>query len=205
MKKILSMILALAMLLACAAFAENAEVQFVESQTGLFTMEVPAGYLVMNGELAEMMLNSADEDALAEYFEGQGIDGGAFMDARDSYDFANFEGRDMIIGPDVVSNMNTTVAEGSGLNMDALAALGDQLGAQLVEMYASLGISADMCSTEGMLTFGENEYFAFFVNAGEMAMHQYMVINDEGTMVTFTFVGFDPAAEESILTSVALK
>lgn len=205
MKKIFSMLLVLAMLLACCAFAETAEAQLVESQTGLFTMEVPAGYLVMNSELAGLMLNSTDEDALAEYFDGQGIDGSMFMDARDNYDFANFEGRDMIIGPDIASNMNTTVAPNSGLDMAALAALGDMLGAQLIEMYGSLGIPAEACSIEGLLTFGANDYFAFFVNAGEMAMHQYMVINDEGSMITFTFVGFDPAAEESILASVVLK
>lgn len=205
MKKILSVILALAMLLACSAFAQSAEVQFVESQTGLFTMEVPAGYLVMNSDLAEMMLNSADEEALSEYFDSQGIDGSTFMNARDSYDYANFEGRDMVIGPDIVSNMNTTVAPNSGLTMADFAVVGDMLGGQLIELYASLGIAAEYCSIEGMMNFGANEYFAFFVNMESMPMHQYMVINDEGTMVTFTFVGFDPAVEESILTSVALK
>ena len=205
MKKILSMILALAMLLACSAFAQSAEVQFVESQTGLFTMEVPAGYLVMNGELAELMLNSTDDAALSEYFDGQGIDGSSFVNAKDNFDFANFEGRDMIIGPDIASNMNTTVAENSGLNMDALAALGDQLGAQLTDLYVSFGIPAEYCSSEGMMTFGSNDYYAFFVNAGEMVLHQYMFINDTGTMVTFTFTGFDPVAEESILTSVVVK
>lgn len=205
MKKILSAILALAMLLACSAFAQSAEVQFVESQTGLFTMEVPEGYLVMNGELAEIMMNSADEDALAEYFDAHGIDGSTFMDARDRYDYANFEGRDMIIGPDIVSNMNTTVAPNTGMTMESFATLGDMLGAQLIELYASMGIPAESCSIEGMMTFGANEYFALFVNAGEVPMHQYMVINDEGTMITFTFVGFDPVAEESILTSIVLK
>lgn len=207
MKKILSVFLALAMLLVCAAFAEEqaAEAQVVESQTGLFTMEVPEGYLVMNSELAGLMLNSGDEDALAEYFDSQGVDGSMFMDARDSYDFANFEGRDMIIGPDIVSNMNTTVAPNTGMDMETLRMMGDQLGQQLIELYAQLGIPAESCSIEGMLTFGENEYFSFYVNAGEMSMHQHMVINAEGSMITFTFVGFDAAAEESILASVELK
>ena len=205
MKKLFSAILMLALMLSCTAWAESAEVQTVESQTGLFTMEIPADYLVMNGELAELMMNSADEDALAEYFDAQGVDGSTFMDARDSYDFANFEGRDMVIGPDIISNMNTTVAENTGMTMEMFEQMGEMLGEQMIQMYVSMGIPAEACSVGGMMTFGENEYFALFINQGELAMHQYILIDEETTMITFTFIGFEPAAEESILASVALK
>ncbi len=191
MKKTLTLVLALMLLVSCAC-AEVTTCTFV-SQTGLFTYSYPDGYFPLNGSIMTELLNDPEaQQAIAET--------GLNMEAFAALDFSTLE---YLYAPDFVGDLNVNVAVGAGLSMDLLVLLQDTLMDTFRQQYAAMGINTDALEFCGFPVFGENSYFCYTLNYLGVTVEQYIICDEAGNMYYLTFTDFDEAAKDMVLSSFA--
>jgi len=203
MKKVLALIMALAMLLCgCAALAETAadtqETQTLNSVTGLFTLEIPADYIIFDAELVQMLIG----DLGVDYFVENGLDEGTAQMVIDTFAQIDPTTQDFVYAPDFVSNMNAMASAPAGLTRDMLPLVKDALDETLTAQYVSMmGLAEEDCVPMDIITIGENDYncYAFGVNAFGTFLIQYITFADDGTQICLTFTGIEKEITDAIM------
>ena len=201
MKKLLSLLLALTMLILPCAFAESAEdaenteateeieVQLVEDAMAGLRYNLPADWIVLSAAAIESTL-AASVDVAAET--------GFSEELLAQIDTLVQNGLSVSVSTDMLSNVNVFVSPASGMTTQMLYDSRDVL----LESYKAQESQGLTLENEGLLvTFGERDFMSISCTMLEQSMDVYMFIEND-MMYTITFTNATPEVEEVMLSSI---
>lgn len=182
MKKRLSLLMALLMLLLCTASAETTvQPQTLTSPDGSYSFNVPADYIPMNSQTAKALFTTDEmQEMLAQMF---GLDDASQLDAY----FAVLEASNMlfIYSGDMMANMNVQTTEAT-MTMEMMVQFKDLLDSTIVQQYGALGATEEDVTLMDMQEIGGRQWYAIQVVLSGMKINSRMTIVD-GVQYTFTF------------------
>lgn len=199
MKKMLSLVLALLLLMMCPAMAETAvEMQTMTSPDGNYSFEVPQGYFTMDAEILKTLfateqmqqflaqvLGLADASQLSMYF--------------DAMQEANMM---IVYTDDMAGNLNVQVMEAS-LTMDMVVALKGLLDQSSIQQYEQMGIAAEDVHPMEIQQFGNYKWYGVQLVMAGLNVQSMLTIVD-GMQYTLTFTSMDAPVIENVLESFTL-
>lgn len=202
MKKLLSLLLALTMLILPCAFAESAEdaenteateeieVQLVEDAMAGLRYNLPADWIVLSAAAIESMLAASTEtgeveSALSDELIAQ-VEG------------LTQSGISVSMSADMLANLNIWVRPASGMTTQMLYDSRDMF----LESYKAQESQGLTLENEGLLvTFGERDFMSISCTMLEQSMDVYMFVEND-MMYTITFINATPEVEEVMLSSI---
>ena len=201
MKKLLSLLLALTMLILPCAFAESAEdaenteateeieVQLVEDAMAGLRYNLPADWIVLSAAAIESTL-AASVDVATET--------GFSEELLAQIDTLAQNGLSVSVSTDMLSNVNVFVSPASGMTTQMLYDSRDVL----LESYKAQESQGLTLENEGLLvTFGERDFMSISCTMLEQSMDVYMFIEND-MMYTIAFTNATPEVEEVMLSSI---
>ena len=202
MKKLLSLLLALTMLILPCAFAESAEdaenteateeieVQLVEDAIAGLRYNLPADWIVLSAAAIESML--------AAGMETEEVESALSDELIAQVEVLTQSGISMSMSADMLSNVNILVSPASGMTTQMLYDSKDVL----LESYKAQESQGLTLENEGLLvTFGERDFMSISCTMLEQSMDVYMFIEND-MMYTITFTNATPEVEEVMLGSI---
>ena len=202
MKKLLSLLLALTMLILPCAFAENAEdaenteateeieVQLVEDAIAGLRYNLPADWIVLSAAAIESML--------ATSMETEEVESALSDELIAQVEALTQSGISMSMSADMLSNVNILVSPASGMTTQMLYDSRDVL----LESYKAQESQGLTLESDGLLaTFGERDFMSISCTMLEQSMDVYMFIEND-MMYTITFTNATPEVEEVMLGSI---
>lgn len=202
MKKLLSLLLALTMLILPCAFAENAEdaenteateeieVQLVEDAIAGLRYNLPADWIVLSA--------AAIESLIAAGTETEEVESALSDELIAQVEVLTQSGISMSMSADMLSNVNILVSPASGMTTQMLYDSRDVL----LESYKAQESQGLTLENEGLLaTFGERDFMSISCTMLEQSMDVYMFIEND-MMYTITFTNATPEVEEVMLGSI---
>ena len=196
MKKLLSLVLALMMLMLCPAMAETtAEMQTMTAPDGTYSFEVPQGYFTMDADILKNLF--ATEELQQALAQGLGLADASQL----SIYFDQLQAANMMIvyGSDMVSNLNVQVSEAT-LTMDMLVALKDMMDGLMAQQYQNMGIAAEDIHPMDIQTIGDRSWYALQIVMMGMDVYTMMTI-ENAVQYTVTFTGMDADVMQHALES----
>lgn len=201
MKKLLSLLLALTMLILPCAFAESAEdaenteateeieVQLVEDAIAGLRYNLPADWIVLSAAAIESML-AAGMDVATET--------GFSEELLAQIDTLAQNGLSVSMSADMLSNVKILVSPASGMTTQMLYDSKDVL----LESYKAQESQGLTLESDGLLaTFGERDFMSISCTMLEQSMDVYMFVEND-VMYTITFTNATPEVEEVMLGSI---
>ena len=202
MKKLLSLLLALTMLILPCAFAENAEdaenteateeieVQLVEDAIAGLRYNLPADWIVLSA--------AAIESLIAAGTETEEVESALSDELIAQLEGLTQSGISMSMSADMLSNLNILVSPASGMTTQMLYDSKDVL----LESYKAQESQGLTLESDGLLaTFGERDFMSISCTMLEQSMDVYMFIEND-MMYTITFTNATPEVEEVMLGSI---
>ena len=202
MKKLLSLLLALTMLILPCAFAENAEdaenteateeieVQLVEDAIAGLRYNLPADWIVLSA--------AAIESLIAAGTETEEVESALSDELIAQVEALTQSGISMSMSADMLSNVNILVSPASGMTTQMLYDSRDVL----LESYKAQESQGLTLESDGLLaTFGERDFMSISCTMLEQSMDVYMFIEND-MMYTITFTNATPEVEEVMLGSI---
>lgn len=204
MKKLLSLLLALTMLILPCAFAENAEdaenteateeieVQLVEDAIAGLRYNLPADWIVLSA--------AAIESLIAAGTETEEVESALSDELIAQVEALTQSGISMSMSADMLSNVNILVSPASGMTTQMLYDSRDVL----LESYKAQESQGLTLESDGLLaTFGERDFMSISCTMLEQSMDVYMFIEND-MMYTITFTNATPEVEEVMLSSIEI-
>lgn len=196
MKKLLSLLLCLMMVLSCAAMAETAvEMQTMISPNGDYSFDVPADFFSMDGSVLTTIFSTPEmQQALAQA-----------MGMQDASQLAVYfetmkEANMMIVyGADMVSNFNIQVTP-SDLTMELVAALKAMMDNAMAQQFQTLGIAAEDIHPMEIQQIGNYSWYGNRVVMMGLDVYSMMTIED-GMQYTITLTALEDAVMQNVLES----
>lgn len=196
MKKMLSLVLALMMLMIYPAMAETAvQTQTLTSPDGTYSFEVPQDYFTMNAEVLKTIFSTeemqqmlaralglADASQLAPYFEA--------MDAQNMM---------IVYGSDMVSNLNVQTSAAT-LTMDMVVALKALVDNSTAQQYQKIGIAAEDIHPMDIQQIGNRSWYGMQIVMMGLNVQSMLTI-ENGVQYTLTFTGLDAQLVQNVLES----
>lgn len=196
MKKLLSLLLCLMMVMSCAAMAETAvEMQTMISPNGDYSFDVPADFFSMDGRVLTTIFSTPEmQQALAQA-----------MGLQDASQLAVYfetmkEANMMIVyGADMVSNFNIQVTP-SDLTMELVAALKAMMDNAMAQQFQTLGIAAEDIHPMEIQQIGKYSWYGNRVVMMGLDVYSMMTIED-GVQYTITLTALEDAVMQNVLES----
>lgn len=196
MKKMLSLVLALMLLMLCPAMAETAvEMQTMTSPDGTYSFEVPQDYFTLDAsvlktiftteEMQQFLANAMglqDASQLAMYFE--------MMDANNMM---------IVYNTGMVSNLNVQ-AIATTLTMDMVVNLKDTLDSTTTKQYVALGLSEEDIQLMDIQEIGGRSWYGIQMVMVGMTVQTMMTV-ENGIQYVLGFTGMDADVIEHVLES----
>lgn len=202
MKKLLSLLLALTLLILPCAFAESAEdtegaetteeieVQLVEDAIAGLRYNLPADWIVLSA--------AAIESLIAAGTETEEVESALSDELIAQVEALTQSGISMSMSADMLSNVNILVSPASGMTTQMLYDSRDVL----LESYKAQESQGLTLESDGLLaTFGERDFMSISCTMLEQSMDVYMFIEND-MMYTITFTNATPEVEEVMLSSI---
>ena len=202
MKKLLSLLLALTLLILPCAFAESAEdtegaetteeieVQLVEDSIAGLRYNLPADWIVLS--------SAAIESLIAAGTETEEVESALSDELIAQVEALTQSGISMSMSADMLSNLNILVSPASGMTTQMLYDSKDVL----LESYKAQESQGLTLESDGLLaTFGERDFMSISCTMLEQSMDVYMFIEND-MMYTITFTNATPEVEEVMLSSI---
>lgn len=202
MKKLLSLLLALTMLILPCAFAENAEdaenteateeieVQLVEDAIAGLRYNLPADWIVLSAAAIESML--------AASMETEEVESALSDELIAQVEGLTQSGISVSMSADMLANLNIWVRPASGMTTQMLYDSRDMF----LESYKAQESQGLTLENEGLLvTFGERDFMSISCTVLEQSMDVYMFVEND-MMYTITFINATPEVEEVMLSSI---
>ena len=202
MKKLLSLLLALTMLILPCAFAENAEdaenteateeieVQLVEDAIAGLRYNLPADWIVLSAAAIESML--------AAGMETEEVESALSDELIAQVEGLTQSGISVSMSADMLANLNIWVRPASGMTTQMLYDSRDMF----LESYKAQESQGLTLENEGLLvTFGERDFMSISCTVLEQSMDVYMFVEND-MMYTITFINATPEVEEVMLSSI---
>ncbi len=202
MKKLLSLLLALTLLILPCAFAESAEdtegaetteeieVQLVEDSIAGLRYNLPADWIVLS--------SAAIESLIAAGTETEEVESALSDELIAQVEALTQSGISMSMSADMLSNLNILVSPASGMTTQMLYDSKDVL----LESYKAQESQGLTLESDGLLaTFGERDFMSISCTMLEQSMDVYMFIEND-MMYTITFTNATPEVEEVMLGSI---
>lgn len=202
MKKLLSLLLALTLLILPCAFAESAEdtegaetteeieVQLVEDAIAGLRYNLPADWIVLSA--------AAIESLIAAGTETEEVESALSDELIAQVEALTQSGISMSMSADMLSNLNILVSPASGMTTQMLYDSKDVL----LESYKAQESQGLTLESDGLLaTFGERDFMSISCTMLEQSMDVYMFIEND-MMYTITFTNATPEVEEVMLSSI---
>lgn len=196
MKKMLSLVLALMMLMICPAMAETTvEMQKLTSPDGTYSFEVPQDFLPMNAEV--MMTLFANEDVQQMIAQAMGLQDASQL----AMYFELLEDNNMMIvyGSDMVSNLNVQAIP-TELTMELLVALKAMMDSTTTQQYLQMGVAEEDIHPMEIQQIGSYSWYGMKVLMAGMEIQTMMTI-ENGVQYVIAFTGMDAAVIEHLLES----
>ena len=204
MKKLLSLLLALTMLILPCAFAENAEdaenteateeieVQLVEDAMAGLRYNLPADWIVLSA--------AAIESLIAAGTETEEVESALSDELIAQVEGLTQSGISVSMSADMLANLNIWVRPASGMTTQMLYDSKDVL----LESYKAQESQGLTLESDGLLaTFGERDFMSISCTMLEQSMDVYMFIEND-MMYTITFTNATPEVEEVMLSSIEI-
>lgn len=196
MKKLLSLVLALLMLMLCPAMAENAvQMQTLTSPDGTYSFEVPQDFFTMDAQVLKTVFATKElQQALAQ---GLGLADASQL----SVYFDQLQAANMMIvySGDMVSNLNVQTTQAT-LTMDLVTALKAMLDSATTQQYLTMGIAeTDIHLMDIQEIGGRSWYGTQIVMMGTNV--QTMMTIENGVQYTMAFTDIDAAVMQHVLES----
>ena len=202
MKKLLSLLLALTMLILPCAFAESAEdaenteateeieVQLVEDAMAGLRYNLPADWIVLSAAAIESML--------ATSMETEEVESALSDELIAQVEGLTQSGISVSMSADMLANLNIWVRPASGMTTQMLYDSMDMF----LESYKAQESQGLTLENEGLLvTFGERDFMSISCTVLEQSMDVYMFVEND-MMYTITFINATPEVEEVMLSSI---
>ena len=199
MKKLLSLVLALMMLMICPAMAETtAEMQLLTSPDGTYSFEVPQDFFTMDADILKTVF--AAPEAQQTLAQAMGLQDASQLAV---YFEAMQEANMMIVyGSDMVSNLNVQVAEAS-LTMELVAAMKPLLDNSMSQQYQGMGIAAEDIHPMDIQQFGGRSWYGTQLVMMGMDVYSMLTI-ENGIQYVVTFTGLDETVMQNLLESFTI-
>lgn len=196
MKKMLSLLLALLMLVLCTASAETAvQTQTLLSPDGSYSFDVPADYFPMNTETMKALFTTDEmKAALAEVF--------SLEDASQLEPYlAMIAASNMIFvySGDMRSSLNVQITTAT-MTMEMMAQYKSLLDASIVQQYMALGAAEEDITLMDVQEVGGYQWYAVQVVLSGMRVSTRMTIVD-GLQYTISFSDEDDDVVQLVLGS----
>lgn len=196
MKKMLSLLMALLMLVLCTASAETtALTQTVSAPDGGYSFDVPADYIPMNSETMTALLTSdAMVELVAQMF------GLTDVSQLDAY-LAQLNANNMlyVYASGMGGNINAKSDEAT-LTMSQMVELKTQLDAAITQQYVAMGFLEENIVPREIQTIGDYTWYGIMASMMDVPVLVMMTVVDD-VQYTITFTGIDEAECLSILAS----
>ena len=202
MKKLLSLLLALTMLILPCAFAESAEdaenteateeieVQLVEDAMAGLRYNLPADWIILSAAAIESML--------ATSMETEEVESALSDELIAQVEGLTQSGISVSMSADMLANLNIWVRPASGMTTQMLYDSRDMF----LESYKAQESQGLTLENEGLLvTFGERDFMSISCTVLEQSMDVYMFVEND-MMYTITFINATPEVEEVMLSSI---
>ena len=202
MKKLLSLLLALTMLILPCAFAESAEdaenteateeieVQLVEDAIAGLRYNLPADWIVLSA--------AAIESLIAAGTETEEVESALSDELIAQVEGLTQSGISVSMSADMLANLNIWVRPASGMTTQMLYDSRDMF----LESYKAQESQGLTLESDGLLaTFGERDFMSISCTMLEQSMDVYMFIEND-MMYTITFTNATPEVEEVMLSSI---
>lgn len=196
MKKMLSLLMALLMLVMCTATAETtAETQTVLSPDGSYSLDVPADYIVVNGEtMAELITSDAMADLLTQML---GLENASQLSAY----VAQLDAANMLcIYTSGLKNCINTQTSTSTMTMEQMMAQKDMLDAAIGQGCVQMGIKEEDIVYQEIETIGDYTWYGIKASMLGVQVQVRLTVVD-GVQYTVTFTDVDDATSGVILES----
>ena len=199
MKKMLSLILALMMLMICPVMAENiVETQLLTSPDGTYSFEVPQGFFTMDADILKTVF--AAPEAQQVLAQEMGLQDTSQLDVH----FEAMQEANMMIvyGSDMVSNLNVQVAEAS-LTMDLIVTMKALLDYSMSQQYQGMGVAAEDIHPMDIQQFGGRSWYGTQLVMMGMDVYSMLTI-ENGIQYVVTFTGLDETVMQHVLESFTI-
>lgn len=200
MKKILSLVLAMMMLVMCPAMAETVEETAVQTQTlvspnGDYSFDVPLGYIPMDAEVMLSLFKTEEMQQLLA--QAMGLEDASQLAVY----FEQMEANNMMIvySSDLMGNLNVQAVEAS-LTMDLLVMLKSAMDAAMIEQYVSMGVAEEDIYPMDIQEIGGRRWYGMQLAMAGVPMQTMMTV-ENGVQYTITFTAIEEAEMLSILES----
>lgn len=207
MKKLIALLLAV-LLLAGAACAEEAvqvtktaaNMQTVESVTGLVTFDVPSRWFVMKPGMIDELFELIGDDALAS----AGLDEQAIAYAKAAMSQVDLSQMDMVFTASMTGNLNLVAQDASGVTMELIKLLKTAYDQAFISQYAALGAAEDSIVCYDIEQIGDLEWYRLDAEVMGSEISQFMTCDDNGHLILFTFTNMAEPDFLPVLESVKL-
>ena len=194
MKKLLSLVLALMMLMVCPVMAETAT-QTIVSPNGDYAFEVPQDYIPMDAEFMMGILSAPEmQQVMAQMM---GLEDASQLELY----FELIKASNMVIvyGANMMSNLNVQTAE-STLTMDLMVLLKSTMDAAMIQQYATLGVAEEDIQLMDIQEIAGRRWYGIQLTMAGMPM-QSMITVENGVQYTVTFTAIGEEDMQKILES----
>lgn len=194
MKKLLSWVLALMLLMLCPAMAESG-MQTLHSPKGDYHFEVPDSYIPMDSEFMVSIMSTPEMQQIIA--EALGLEDASMLSMY--FELLKANNMTFVYTSDFMGNLNVQSSEAS-LSMDLVILLKTMMDEAMIEQYASMGIDKEAVQTMDVQMIGSHRWYGTKLNWGGMSMQTMMTIVD-GWQYTVTFTDVDAAVVQHVLES----
>ena len=200
MKKILSLVLAMMMLVLCPAMAETVEEIAVQTQTlvspnGDYSFDVPADYIPMDTEVMLSLFKTEEMQQLLA--QAMGLEDASQLAMY--FELVEASNVMIVYSSDLAGNLNVQAVEAS-LTMDMLVMLKSVMDAAMIQQYVSMGVAEEDIHPMDIQEIGGRSWYGMKLKMAGIPM-QTMITVENGVQYTVTFTSIDADDMQAILES----
>lgn len=196
MKKMLSLVLALMLLMLCPAMAETTiEMQTLTSPDGTYSFEVPQDFFPMNAEAVKTLF--ATEEMQQVIAQAMGLQDASQLAVY--FQMLEENSMMMVYGSDMVSNLNVQAIP-TVLTMEMLVSMKELMDSTTTQQYLTMGVAEEDIHLMEIQQIGSYSWYGMKIIMAGMEIQTRMTI-ENGVQYVIAFTGIDAAAIERMLVS----
>lgn len=199
MKKMLSLVLALMLLMLCPAMAETTiEMQTLTSPDGTYSFEVPQDFFPMNAEAVKTLF--ATEEMQQVIAQAMGLQDASQLAVY--FQMLEESNMMMVYGSDMVSNLNVQAIP-TVLTMEMLVSMKELMDSTTTQQYLTMGVAEEDIHPMEIQQIGSYSWYGMKIIMAGMEIQTRMTI-ENGVQYVIAFTGIDAAAIEHMLESFTI-
>ena len=167
-------------------------------------MDIPADCVVVSYELGLALTDGLTNMTDDEFFAAFGVDKAYAASLMEIAPLSNLQMGDVIVGPDMFSNILVNVTPSIGITPDMIPEVGDMLGQSIVEGYIASGFAAESCTYLGIYNCNGIDHIVTYVTVEGIDMFQFVTFNAAGDMIMLNVAAFDTTVIDLLLESLVL-